>query len=196
MPHSAARAPKSASGHESGLEERQKNIKNEKLNQERMLDFEVFAGAACLLQNSQPIVWPNPMSSVGGNVCALPDGNLRRPHLPSPPKARSRRGEQNILDAPPAKPTILEAPPAKPTRQPRGQQRRRRRQTRDSGPPPGGAPHRPHARTCRNNISRSGGTDADALTHADARRPPHSDYLFKAHVLLIDTIYFMHTHSE
>ena len=110
-PISAARASKHASGHESGLEERQKNIKNEKLNQKRMVDFEVFAGAACLLQNSQPIVWPHPMSSVGGNVRALPDGNLRRPHLPSPPKARSRRGEQNIL----------EAPPAKPTRQPRGQ---------------------------------------------------------------------------
>ena len=45
----------------------------------------------------------------------------------------------------------------------RGQQRTRR-QTRDAGPTPGGPPHRPHARTCRNHISRSGRAG-----------PPHSD---------------------
>ena len=38
-------------------------------------------------------------------------------------------------------------------------------QTRHAGPTPGGAPHPPHARTCRNDISRSGRAS-----------PPHSDF--------------------
>ena len=41
----------------------------------------------------------------------------------------------------------------------------KKRQTQHADPTPGGAPHPPHARTCRNDISRSGRAS-----------PPHSDY--------------------
>ena len=159
VPPSAARAPKNASGHESGLLDRKKNIKHEKVYQERMLDLEALPGAGCLLQNSQPIVWPNPVSPVGGNVCALLDGNLRRPHLRRCGIARSRQ-DLRIR--------VRHTRPAHTT--PRPNQRTAKRPAANDKPDTPGRPQeehhaaRPPARTCRNDISRSGRAS-----------PPHSD---------------------